>query len=186
MSIPQEGTLPQGSTHVVTIEKLTFGGSGMARIDGKTVFVPGTLPGQKVEITILKNKENYCEARLDKVQRKAKEEIQPRCKHFIDCGGCVWQNLPYDKQISYKEEIVRETLEHLTPLDAAERKKLPGRVLKIIPSPQVFHYRNKLELSFGFQSMRTEQVNGKRVYLDENPSIGFHKPGQWSTVLPVE
>ncbi|MDD5469934.1 MAG: 23S rRNA (uracil(1939)-C(5))-methyltransferase RlmD [Candidatus Peribacteraceae bacterium] len=186
MSIPQEGTLPQGSTHVVTIEKLTFGGSGMARIDGKTVFVPGTLPGQKVEITILKNKENYCEARLDKVQRKAKEEIQPRCRHFVDCGGCVWQNLPYDKQISYKEEIVRETLEHLTPLDAVERKKLPGRVLKIIPSPQVFHYRNKLELSFGFQSMRTEQVNGKRVYLDENPSIGFHKPGQWSTVLPVE
>ena len=58
-------------------------------------------------------------------------------------------------------------------------------MLKIIPSPQVFHYRNKLEMSFGYETMRAQERNGKRIYLDENPTIGFHQPGNWETVLPV-
>ena len=169
----------------MSIEKLTHGGAGLAHIDGMAIFVPGAIPGQKVEITIRKNKGKYCEAKVNKVLQKAKDEVMPRCKHFHDCGGCVWQNITYDKQIEYKEEIVRETLEHLTPVDEEVRKTLPGRVLKIIPSPQVYHYRNKLEMSFGYQNMRVEEQNGKRIYFDENPSIGFHQPGQWSTVLPV-
>jgi 23S rRNA (uracil1939-C5)-methyltransferase len=167
------------------VEKLTFGGSGLAHIGKVPVFVPGTIPGQKVEVRITKNKGSYYEGRLQKVLRKAKEEVMPTCQHCHECGGCVWQNLPYNKQIGYKEEIVRETLEHLTPIDADERKKLAGRVLNIIPSPQVFHYRNKLELSFGYETMRSEEKDGKRIYFDENPNIGFHQPGQWSTVLPI-
>ncbi|MBM3231592.1 23S rRNA (uracil(1939)-C(5))-methyltransferase RlmD [Candidatus Peregrinibacteria bacterium] len=174
-----------GTEHTVTIETLTFGGAGLAHIDGIAVFVPGTIPGQQVQIVITKNKERYLECRVLKVLRRAKDEVQPRCQHFHDCGGCTWQNLPYDKQIKYKEDIVRETLEHLTPVDADVRATLPGRVLKIIPSPQVFHYRNKLEMSFGFANMRTEEKAGKRIYFDENPTIGFHQPGEWSTVLPI-
>ncbi len=187
MSTPTDevsAALP-GQQHTVTIEKLTFGGAGLACIGNMKVFVPGTIPGQKVEIVLTKNKGSYLESRVLKVLRKAKDEIMPRCTHFHDCGGCVWQNLPYDKQISYKEDIVRETLEHLTPADDAVRHSLPGRVLKIIPSPQVFHYRNKLELSFGYETMRAEDQNGKRIYFDENPTIGFHQPNQWETVLPI-
>jgi 23S rRNA (uracil1939-C5)-methyltransferase len=174
-----------GQEHIVLIEKLTFGGAGLARIDGQTVFVPGAIPGQKVKICITKNKGRYLESRILEVLKRALEEIQPRCQHFHDCGGCTWQNLPYDKQIDYKEQIIRETLEHLTPVDESLRKQLPGRVLKIIPSPQIFHYRNKLEMSFGYETMRSEDRNGKRIYLDENPTIGFHQPGNWQTVLPV-
>src|SRR3989344_288636 len=174
-----------GHPFTVTIEKLTHGGAGLTHIEGIPVFVTDSIPGQQVEIVITKNKESYREAKVVKVVRKAKDEIMPRCSHFHDCGGCVWQNLPYDKQIDYKEDIVRETLEHLTPVDEAVRKSLPGRVLKIIPSPQVYHYRNKLEMSFGFQSMRVEEKAGRRIYFDENPTIGFHQPGQWSTVLPI-
>jgi len=183
MSIPIVD--PPGKAYTVTIEKLTHGGAGLAHIDGIPVFVPDSIPGQQVEIVITKNKESYREAKVTKVLRKAKDEIMPRCSHFHDCGGCVWQNLPYDKQINYKEDIVRETLEHLTPVEEDVRKSLPGRVLKIIPSPQLYHYRNKLEMSFGYQAMRTEDVNGRRIYFDENPTIGFHQPGQWSTVLPI-
>lgn len=185
MSIKETQSVHPGQQHMVTIEKLTHGGAGLAHIDGLAVFVPGTIPGQKVEIAITKKKDGYCEAKLIHVHQKSKDEIMPRCSHFHDCGGCTWQSLSYDKQINYKEEIVRETLEHLTPVEEGIRTQLPGRVLKIIPSPQVFHYRNKLELSFGFENMRTEQRNGKRIYLDENPSIGFHQPGQWATILPV-
>jgi 23S rRNA (uracil1939-C5)-methyltransferase len=58
-------------------------------------------------------------------------------------------------------------------------------VLKIIPSPQVYYYRNKIELSFGFQDTGEEDKNGKRIFFDKNPSIGFHKPGEWATVQPI-
>jgi 23S rRNA (uracil1939-C5)-methyltransferase len=175
-----------GKQLTVTIEKVTHGGSGLAHVDGLPIFIPCAIPGQEVEIVISKRKDRYAEGKLLKVIRKAKDEIRPRCQHFHECGGCTWQHLPYDRQLSYKEDIVRETLGHLTPVEDPLRSQLPGRVLKIIPSPQVFHYRNKLEMSFGYESMRAEEKNGKRIYFDENPTIGFHKPGQWSTVLPIQ
>ena len=157
----------------------------MAHIDTIAVFIPGTLPGQEVEILVTKNKGTFLEAKIEKIKKKSKDEILPKCSHCHECGGCAWQNLAYQKQIAYKEDIVRETLEHLTPASEKVRSQLPGRVLKIIPSPQVFHYRNKLELSFGCADLRTEEVNGKTNYIDENPTIGFHQPGQWATVLPI-
>ncbi len=177
--------IPVGTPYTVTIEKLTFGGSGLAHVEGLPVFVPDSIPGQQVQIVLTKRKERYAEGKVVKVVRKAKEEIPARCPHFHDCGGCVWQNLPYDKQIDYKEEIVRETLNHLTPGDDALRAQLPGRVLSIIPSPQVFNYRNKLEFTFGFTSMRSEDRGGRRLFFDEGPTVGFHQPGQWATVLPI-
>ncbi len=184
MSTPPP-TVLAGQQYTVRIEKLTFGGSGLAHLDGMPVFIPDTIPGQQAEIVIVKRKDNYAEGKVQKVLRKAKDEIMPRCPHFHDCGGCVWQNLPYNKQIEYKEDIVRETLEHLTPVDDALRSQLAGRVLKIVPSPQVFHYRNKMEFSFGYESMRSEDKGGQRIFFDENPTVGFHQPGQWSTVLPI-
>jgi 23S rRNA (uracil1939-C5)-methyltransferase len=186
MSSTDEAVLHGGQQHRVSIEKVTHGGSGLAYVDGMPVFVPDAIPGQELEIVITKKKDRYAEAKVLKVLRRSKDEIMPRCQHFHDCGGCTWQNLPYDKQLSFKEDIVRETLEHLTPVDEDLRKQLPGRVLKIMPSPQVYHYRNKLEMSFGFGAMRTEEKNGKRIYFDENPGIGFHRPGQWSTILPIQ
>lgn len=188
MSIPSEPAqtpLAVGQQHTVSIEKLTFGGAGLTHVQGLPVFVVDSIPGQQVEIVITKNKGNFAEAKVHKLIRKAKDEVQPRCPHFHDCGGCVWQNLPYNRQIEYKEDIVRETLLHLTPVDDEVRKQLPGRVLKIIPSPQVFHYRNKMEFSFGFTAMRSEEKNGKRIHFDENPTIGFHQPNQWATVHPI-
>jgi len=177
--------LAPGQRHTVTIEKLTFGGAGLSHIEGRPVFVPDTIPGQSVEILITKCKDSYCEGKVEKLLRRARDEITPRCTHFHDCGGCLMQNLPYDKQLTYKEEIVRETLEHLTPVDENLRKTLPGRVLNIIPSPHLYHYRNKLELSFGYAFMRTETSEGRRIHFDENPTVGFHQPGKWATVLPI-
>jgi len=177
--------LHAGQEHDVTIEKLTHGGSGFATLNGMSVFVTGAVPGQQVRVVFTKVKDRYAEARIVKVLRKSKDEIPARCPHFGTCGGCQWQQLPYSLQLEYKEGIVRETLEHLTPVDDAVRKQLPGRVLKIIPSPQVFNYRNKLELSFGYTSMRVEEVNGKKKYIVEGPTIGFHQQNEWSTVLPI-
>jgi len=192
---PEPSEAPKGApgqSISLTIEKFAEGGAGFAMFDGKPVFVTGGIPGQKVQAVITKRKETFSEAKVEKVLQRSKDEVQPRCVHFGVCGGCVWQSVAYNKQIQYKEDIVKETLEHLTPVDEAIRKTLPGRVLKIIPSPQVFYYRNKLELSFGFASMRSEEKPPKReggkpqrIYFDENPGIGFHRPGEWSTILPI-
>lgn len=185
MSTVSEPTLAPGTRHTVTIEKLTYGGAGLSHIQDLPVFIPDTLPGQKAEIIIVKHRGSYLEAKLEKVLKRSKDEVQPKCAHCHLCGGCVWQQLSYVRQIEYKEEIIRETLTHLTPVDAPVREALAGRVLKIIPSPQVFHYRNKLELSFGYESMRSEERGGRKVYFDENPGLGFHLPNQWSTILPI-
>src|SRR5262245_21382278 len=126
-------SIQAGQEHQVTIDSLTHGGSGMATLDGIPVFVPNAIPGKMLTVVLTKVKDRYAEARTVKVLRKSKDEIPARCPHFGICGGCQWQNLPYDKQLSSKENIVRETLEHLTPADEAVRKQLPGRVLKIIP-----------------------------------------------------
>jgi 23S rRNA (uracil1939-C5)-methyltransferase len=184
-STPPEPVLHPGQHYTVTVEKLTFGGSGLAHVEGFPVFIDDAIPGQQLEIVVTKRRDRYMEAKIHKVLRHAKDEIQSKCKHFGECGGCQWQNLAYDKQLSYKEDIVRETLEHLTQADEAVRKQLPGRVLKIIPSPQVYHYRNKLEMSFGYGTMRVEEKDGRRIHFDENPTIGFHRPGEWSTMLPI-
>ncbi|PIR48283.1 23S rRNA (uracil(1939)-C(5))-methyltransferase RlmD [Candidatus Peregrinibacteria bacterium CG10_big_fil_rev_8_21_14_0_10_55_24] len=185
MSSIERAEIHPGQELTVIIEKLAYGGAGLATVEGAKIFVPGTIPGQQALIVVTKRRDGYYEAKLTKVLRRSKDEIPSRCSHCHDCGGCVWQNLSYDKQIRYKEEIVRETLEHLVPVEPALRKQLPGRVLKIIPSPQIFHYRNKLELSFGYERMGSEERDGRRMYFDENPTIGFHQPGNWSTVLPI-
>lgn len=195
-SIPQDGSKPAsvapGQVHTLAIEKFAEGGAGFAMLDGKPVFVTGAIPGQKVSAVITKRKDTFMEARVEKVIMRSKDEVPARCPHFGVCGGCVWQSVAYNKQIQYKENIVKETLEHLTPVDDAVRKTLPGRVLKIIPSPQVFYYRNKLELSFGYGNMRVEQrppkkegAKPERIYFDEHPGIGFHRPGDWATILPI-
>ena len=196
-SIPQDTSeaskgLQPGQRIDLAIEKFAHGGAGFSTVSGVPVFVNGAIPGQKVSAVITKKKDNFLEAKVEKVILKSKDEVQPRCAHFGVCGGCVWQNVSYVKQVQYKEDIVKETLEHLTPADAAVRKTLPGRVLKAIPSPNVFYYRNKLELTFGYANMRYEErppktPGGKpqRVYFDENPGVGFHQPGEWATILPI-
>lgn len=192
MSTVTDVIIQPGQSHVLTVEKFAHGGAGFATLAGMPIFIAGGIPGQKVSAVITKKKDNYFEAKVEKVLRRSKDEVMPKCSHFGVCGGCVWQSVSYNKQIQYKEDIVRETLEHTTPADPAVRKQLPGRVLKIIPSPQVFHYRNKLELTFGYAGMRTEHrppktPGGKpqRIFFDENPGLGFHQAGEWATILPI-
>ena len=116
----------QGQQLELTIEKIASQGQGMATVEGMPIFIPGVIPGQKVQVVITKVKDRYAEGRLLKILKPAVGEIQPKCKHFWDCGGCVWQNLSYDKQITYKEEIVKE----LPFMDSGDN--LPSRALWLI------------------------------------------------------
>jgi 23S rRNA (uracil1939-C5)-methyltransferase len=94
----------------VRIEKLVYGGDGLAHHEGQTVFVPLVLPGELVSIASAARKKKFVRGRLERVVEASPERVAAPCPHFGRCGGCQYQHIPYDAQIRYKTEILRETL----------------------------------------------------------------------------
>jgi 23S rRNA (uracil1939-C5)-methyltransferase len=103
----------------VTIEKLIYGGEGLAHHEGATVFVPFVLPAERAAIAPAEQKKKFIRARLERVLDASPERISPRCQHFGVCGGCDYQHIPYDSQLRYKSEILRETLRRIGKIDWA-------------------------------------------------------------------
>ncbi|HVH89653.1 MAG TPA: 23S rRNA (uracil(1939)-C(5))-methyltransferase RlmD [Terriglobales bacterium] len=108
----------------LTIEKLIYGGDGLARItstDGgaraKTVFVPYVLPGEQVEVGITEERPGFARARLERVLQASHLRSLPPCPYFGRCGGCHYQHTSYDEQLRFKSEILLETLRRVAKLD---------------------------------------------------------------------
>jgi 23S rRNA (uracil1939-C5)-methyltransferase len=101
----------------VTIEKLIYGGEGLAHHDGSTVFVPFVLPNEVVSISPVEQKKKFIRGRLDRVLTPSPERIAPRCPHFGVCGGCDYQHIPYEPQLEFKKGILRETLRRIGRID---------------------------------------------------------------------
>ena len=95
------------------IEKLVYGGDGLGHDSGATVFVPYVLPGEIVVTTPVETKKKFVRARLERVAEPSPERIATPCPHFSVCGGCNYQHIPYDAQLAYKAEILRETLRRI-------------------------------------------------------------------------
>jgi len=93
------------------IEKAVYGGAGLARDDGRAVFVPFTLPGEVVEAHLVEDRTSYANAELDSVVVASPERVAAPCPHFGECGGCHYQHASYEEQVRLKEGILRETLE---------------------------------------------------------------------------
>jgi len=121
----------------VTIEKLIYGGDGLARDDGSTVFVPYVLPAERVEAQPVERKKNFVHAGLAKVLSPSPERIPARCPFFSGCGGCHYQHIPYERQLVYKTEILRETLRRIGKIDWT-------RDIGIHASPE-WGYRNRAQ-----------------------------------------
>jgi 23S rRNA (uracil1939-C5)-methyltransferase len=101
----------------VTIEKLIYGGDGLAHHEGATVFVPFVLPGERVTAEPVERKKDFLRARLGRVMEPSPERVAPPCPHFGACGGCDYQHIPYKAQLRYKAEILRETLRRTGKID---------------------------------------------------------------------
>ncbi len=97
----------------LSIEKLVYGGDGLAHADGNTVFVPYVLPGEEVRAAAKSKKKKLVWAQLLEVTSGAKERVKPKCPHFQTCGGCHYQHIPATEQLRLKKEILRETLSRL-------------------------------------------------------------------------
>ena len=96
----------------ITIEKLIYGGDGLAHHEGSTVFVPFVLPAERAAAPV-EQKKKFIRARLERLIDQSAGRVVPRCPHFGVCGGCNYQHIAYEAQLQYKTEILRETLRRL-------------------------------------------------------------------------
>jgi 23S rRNA (uracil1939-C5)-methyltransferase len=129
---------------LLTIEKLIYGGDGLARLpaddrgQGKAVFVPFVLTGEKVEAALSQQKSGFARAHVDSIVEPSPHRIQPHCPYFAQCGGCHYQHTSYEHQLEIKTQILRETLRRTAKVD------LPFEI-KVHPSPP-WNYRNRSRL----------------------------------------
>ena len=123
----------------ITPTTMTYGGDALGRLpDGRALFVPFVLPGETVRVRIVEEKQRYARGELIEVLEPSSERVAPRCVHFTTCGGCHYQHLPYELQLSTKTDILRDQLERIGKFDAVP-------VLQAVASPQHFNYRNHVQ-----------------------------------------
>ncbi len=119
------------------IGDVAFGGKGVAREQGKAVFVPYTIEGEIVSAEIAREKRQFAEAELVEVKQSSPDRVEPRCPYFGRCGGCAYQHINYEHQLAIKWRQVRDALQRIGKL-----KDVPMR--PIIPSPKHYAYRNRI------------------------------------------
>ncbi|MBM3285076.1 MAG: septum formation protein Maf, partial [Candidatus Aminicenantes bacterium] len=131
--------------HGITIADIAFPNDwGVATIDGMVAFVPGAIVGDKVTIRVAKKKKKHVFGRVVSFDSPSPYRVEPECPHFGECGGCAFQNLAYSKQLELKEKYFLRTLQSIGKIDTDGLDLEP-----IIPSPDIYFYRNKMEFAFG-------------------------------------
>jgi 23S rRNA (uracil1939-C5)-methyltransferase len=129
----------QPPTCNVKLEKLTYGGDAMGRLDdGRAVFVPFGLPGEQVLVRLTEEKRNFARGELVEILEASPQRIAPRCVHFGVCGGCHYQHLPYEEQLNAKTEILRDQLIRIGKIENPPVQKMMG-------SPNPWNYRNHVQ-----------------------------------------
>ena len=163
----------------VTITDVAAEGKALARVNDMVVFVPFVVPGDVVDLKIRKKKHSYCEAEVVRFVKYSETRAEPVCQHFGVCGGCKWQNLPYEEQLRAKQQQVFDQLSRISHVQLPEFNPIMGSQLTL-------HYRNKLE--FGCSNKRwltREQVTSGETF-DTMNAIGFHITGAFDKILPIE
>lgn len=151
--------------------------------DGIGVFVHGPAAvGDRVEAQIFKIKKNYLEAWLRRVVTPSPERVEPRCAHFGTCGGCKWQHVAYAAQLRMKRKTVADALAHIGGFAEVE-------VAETVGAPDPFHYRNKVEFSFGDARYLLEEeidIPPENLAKPRNYALGFHAANMFSKVIDID
>jgi len=128
-------------TFDIQLERYTYGGETLGRLsDGRAVFVPFGLPGERVRVRLTEERKNFARGEIIEIFETSKDRIQPRCKHFGECGGCHYQNLPYEKQLEIKTEILRDQLTRIGKIENPP-------VQRMVACPNPWNYRNHIQFS---------------------------------------
>ena len=118
---------------------------GVGRSGGMVVFVPDVVLGDRVRIFLTERKKRFAYGKVKEIIKPSSYRTEPLCKHFGTCGGCVMQNLLYEEQLKLKERYLVNTIGKIAGRDIIEKVD----VSPIVPSPDIFYYRNKMEFAFG-------------------------------------
>ncbi len=149
-------------------------GKALARPEGKVLFVEGAVPGDVADVMITKSKKDWAEGRVVNFTKYSDERITPVCKHFGVCGGCKWQMLPYEKQLEYKEQEVR---------DVFRKMNITAEVMPIIGSEKIYQYRNKLEFAFSDKAFLPPAQFEKGDIAGK--ALGYHIPRFFDKILDI-
>lgn len=168
----------------IKIKNLGMNGEGVGEIDGKIVFVPGTIQDEIVDCSIVKDCKNYCYAKPDKLIQKSVHRVSPPCPYFDVCGGCDLQHIDYDWQLNFKTNLVKNTLQKVANISYP--------VNNTIGCKNQYNYRNKISFScntsvIGFKQKSSNQlIDATQCLLADNQiNIVINLIRQYLTIKPI-
>lgn len=145
---------PDPTPHQTKVDNLSHDGKGVARIDGKATFIQGALPDELVEFQYTRTKKDFDEGRLLSVIESSPLRVEPKCSHYLMCGGCSLQHMKEEEQIKFKQE-------HLLDLLSRYGHTKPQELLSPLTSAH-WNYRNKARLSVRFVEKKQTSMVGFR------------------------
>lgn len=162
----------------IKIEAVAAEGKCIARFEGQVIFIKGVAPGDIVDLQVTRKKKSYLEARVTHFHEYSKDRAEPFCKHFGVCGGCKWQHLPYEHQLTYKQEQISQQLGRIAKVDLPTEKP-------ILAASPIQYYRNKMEYSFSNRRWLLDSEVESEEKLNRN-ALGFHVPGRFDRIVDIE
>ncbi len=162
----------------LVIEKLAAEGKAIGKVDDKIVFVTGVIPGDIVDVQVNKKRKSFMEGYPVAFHQHSPMKIDAFCEHFGVCGGCKWQNLPYEEQLKFKQQEVIDNLERIGKVE------LNG-INDILASEKTEFYRNKLEFTFSNKRYLTNEEIALSDDIKRTPALGFHVPKLFDKVVDI-
>ena len=174
----------------ITIEAVAAEGKCITRVDDQVIFVPFCVPGDVVDLQVVKKKHKYCEAKVVRFIKKSYVRQEPMCEHFGICGGCTWQNLPYEEQIKAKQKQVEDQLTRIGKIELPEFRPIMGSV-------KTQEYRNKIEFGCSNKRWFTSEELAQLPQTEDDTvtslkerhaqnAIGFHITGAFDKIYPIK
>ena len=168
----------------VVIESVAAEGKCLFHWNDLVVFVPFCVPGDVCDVQIRRKKHSFAEGEVVRFIEYSKVRAKPFCQHFGVCGGCKWQNLPYEEQLKFKQQQVFDQLTRIGKIPLPDFRPILGSV-------KTQEYRNKLDYGCANKRYLTKDEiqtlpNDESQSLKDVPAIGFHITGAFDKILPIE
>ena len=162
----------------VLVEDYAAEGKCLSRVDGKVIFIDGVVPGDCVDVRLLKSKKDWAEGTPTYFHSYSSNRTEIRCAHMGACGGCQWQMLPYEWQLKYKQQQVEQTLKRIGKVS------LPP-IDPIVGCATHYYYRNKIEYTFSNKRfLLPEEIKNPDISSLQNVA-GFHARGFFDKVVDI-
>ncbi len=170
----------------ICVENYAAEGKSLGRINGKVIFIENTVPGDIVDVQVLKSKKDWAEGFPLYFHKLSEQRVEPFCQHFSICGGCQWQMLPYKNQLAYKQQQVNDVLQRIGKVQLQDIKNIIG-------ADEDKYYRNKLEYSFSAKQFIPDKEFGRMIEegadiksISQKNVAGFFAKGLFDKVVEIK